>query len=425
MTGIYAALTYILAYTTVYNVTEGQIQVHCDNEKAVLLSSITGSRLPQKTQHADMIRLIRDISIKFPISMSFHHIYGHQDKWIPYELLDRPSQLNVDCDKLAKAGLKRDITRNQITHDILPREQISIFIDGQKATTSIGPHLRDAISKSNLRSHLHNKGVISEDIFDHIDWTGIQQIMHSFSTRKRLWVTKHVSGFSATNKALSYRLPNHSPKCPCCNLPHVEEDTHHQLFCTDPNRINLWKDSLEDLHTWLKVNDSEPNLTNTIMTYVSHKDTVTFRDAGHPFFQFTHIQDKIGWTNFLEGKITTEIRQIQTVHLQNISSDINIDTWIQSLISQLLHFIHVQWLYRNEVVHRKTKDGLKRSEGAAIRIAIRVQLNLGIDDIDEEDHFLLQHTAEEIYQWSGEEKKLWLCAITAARQAANYNLQPD
>ena len=86
-------------------------------------------------------------------------------------------------------------------------------------------------------------------------------------------------------------------------------------------------------------------------------------------------------------------------------------------ISQLLHIIHSQRLYRNEVVHRRTKDGLKKSEGAAIRIAIRVQLRLGTQDLDAEDHFLLHHTYEEISTWTGEEKKLWLHAIKSARQA--------
>ena len=69
-------------------------------------------------------------------------------------------------------------------------------------------------------------------------------------------------------------------------------------------------------------------------------------------------------------------------------------------------------------MHRRTQDGLKRSEGAAIRIAIRVQLRLGIQYLDAEDHFLLHHTYNEISTWSGEEKKLWLHAIKSARQAA-------
>ena len=143
-----------------------------------------------------------------------------------------------------------------------------------------------------------------------------------------------------------------------------------------------------------------------------------FRASCPPTLNFSPTQDEIGWFNFMEGKITTEIRTLQHKHLISISSSIPIQTWITNFISQLLHVLHSQWLYRNEVVHRRTQDGLKRSEGAAIRIAIRVQLRLGIQDLDVEDHFLLHHTYDEISTWSGEEKKLWLHAIKSARQAA-------
>ena len=151
-------------------------------QKAILLSSITGSRLPQKNPHADVLRLIRATVIKLPIPTKFQHIYGHQDKWLPYSSLSRPSQLNVICDKLAKAGLKRDISHNTQVYDILPQEQISIFIDGSKVTGSVGRPLRDAISKIQLRNHLDEKGILSAESFDHIDWQGIYGAMNSFST---------------------------------------------------------------------------------------------------------------------------------------------------------------------------------------------------------------------------------------------------
>ena len=80
LTGIYAALTYLLATTQVHNITKGTVTVHCDNEKAILLSSITGSRLPLKTSHADILRLIRATVTRLPTNTKFQHIYGHQDK---------------------------------------------------------------------------------------------------------------------------------------------------------------------------------------------------------------------------------------------------------------------------------------------------------------------------------------------------------
>ena len=142
-------------------------------------------------------------------------------------------------------------------------------------------------------------------------------------------------------------------------------------------------------------------------------------------FNFSLTQDEIGWTNFMEGKLTTEIRLIQEQYLNSISSSTPIQSWISKFISQLLHILHTQWLYRNEIVHTRTSGGLKKSEGAAICIAIRVQLRLGTQDLDAEDHFLLHHTYDEISTWTGEEKKLWLHAIESATQAALTDSRDD
>ena len=80
--------------------TDGTWDVNQWLKKAVLLSSITGSRLPQKTLYADALRLICATVIKLPVTATFH-----QNQWLPYSSLSRPSQLNVICDKLAKTGL--------------------------------------------------------------------------------------------------------------------------------------------------------------------------------------------------------------------------------------------------------------------------------------------------------------------------------
>ena len=130
-------------------------------------------------------------------------------------------------------------------------------------------------------------------------------------------------------------------------------------------------------------------------------------------------QDEIGWDNFIEGKLTTEIRLIQAKHLDIPASNKTVTKWITGLISYLIKIIHSQWIYRNEVVHKRTADGLKRIEGANIRIAIRSQLKLGPSTLDDEDKFLVNHTFQEINQWHGEEKKIWLCAIKAARLASS------
>ena len=71
------------------------------------------------------------------------------------------------------------------------------------------------------------------------------------------------------------------------------------------------------------------------------------------------------------------------------------------------------------MVHKRNADGLKHIDGANIRIAIRSQLRLVTNEIDDEDKFLVQHTYHEINKWFGEEKNTWLRTLRSARLASS------
>ena len=128
-------------------------------------------------------------------------------------------------------------------------------------------------------------------------------------------------------------------------------------------------------------------------------------------------QDMIGWNNFTEGKISQEFRKVQHEYLDSIDSTKTALFWTSQLISKLLLLIHSQWIYRNNVVHKRTRDGLKRKEGLYINSKIHHEMALGISQLDVEDRFIMNNTAQDILVMTGVEKKIWLRAIAAARLA--------
>ena len=113
-----------------------------------------------------------------------HH--GHQDEHTAFTDLSREFQLNVTCDQLAKAGLCRDITFNAPTHNTLPLEQISIYIDGIKATGSVAQSLRNAISKQRMRTHLASNKSLTPQAFDQVDWDSLEGTKNTMGTQYRL-----------------------------------------------------------------------------------------------------------------------------------------------------------------------------------------------------------------------------------------------
>ena len=133
------------------------------------------------------------------------------------------------------------------------------------------------------------------------------------------------------------------------------------------------------------------------------------------FQRLAEEQDSIGWDNFTEGKISNEFRLIQHEYFVSIDSRKTALHWTAQLISKLLLLVHTQWIYRNAVVHKRTKDGLKRKEGAYIRSKIHQEFALGASQLDKDDRFLMENTEQEILALSGVHKKIWLRALATAR----------
>ena len=108
--GILGALVSLKRLLTKWNVSDGTVVFACDNMSA-LTYSFHHSRYPCITGQYpdfDLLQAIRSLS-DTKITVAWEHVKGHQDDEIPYSLLSRPAQLNVQADKLATHRLLQKI----------------------------------------------------------------------------------------------------------------------------------------------------------------------------------------------------------------------------------------------------------------------------------------------------------------------------
>jgi len=70
------------------------------------------------------------------------------------------------------------------------------------------------------------------------------------------------------------------------------------------------------------------------------------------------------------------------------------------------------------LVHDRTTGVLISAHKADILEEIEHQLSLGLDNLAEEDRFLLECNFDDIMSTSGEAQGYWLLAIQAAREAS-------
>ena len=108
--GILGILTSIKKLCNEFNITRGRLSIYCDGESVVKRINNSYTQVSNNSHHFDVINSILCMCDSLPVSVTFLHVKGHQDKYMPYSNLDHPSQLNILVDHLAKRAATAAIT---------------------------------------------------------------------------------------------------------------------------------------------------------------------------------------------------------------------------------------------------------------------------------------------------------------------------
>ena len=141
--GILAILTSINNLCEEYGLTNGCLKLYCDGESALKRIQNSELNVSNKSQHFDVINSILCLLHRLPVQVELHHVVAHQDKYMPYRSLDRPSQLNVMVDSMAKRAVTQAIQSNSERRDyFLPYCKCEIQIQLENNTlTSVSSNL--------------------------------------------------------------------------------------------------------------------------------------------------------------------------------------------------------------------------------------------------------------------------------------------
>ena len=398
----------VLAVTTLHKVTSGTLKVGCDNEKALYLSSLLSLKVPAKLQHSDILRSIMVVRNSLPLNITFKHISAHQDDTVMYSSLDNMSQLNVDCDLLAKSALVRFTRHTQVQYDILPHEQMIIYVDGKKVTGDIAKNLRNAVSHKYMQSFLNDKGILHFTLFNLIHWESCEKAMEDANHTFYIWAVKQISGHCGVYKRRHTFKEISSPNCPICNS--TEETARHQMVCKDSNRIEIWNNSVKKFKVWLIQQETREEITYLLSSYIAGRGdkTACCISSEKEFSNLTQTMDKVGWYNFMEGKIPKEIIRLQEDYYRKSQSLKTVKFWGPQLVLQLLGIVRTQWLYRCEVINKRDKDGLLKQEASLLRISIRNEYRIGDTGLLDEDKYLFSYDLSSISKWHIDKKKTWI-----------------
>ena len=132
------------------------------------------------------------------------------------------------------------------------------------------------------------------------------------------------------------------------------------------------------------------------------------------------IQDRLGWDNFVEGRISKLFLSTATPIYRRSYRKGTARQWGRKLVNSPLQLTHKQWLFRNSHVHIRKVDGMTEAEHEELFDQVRDQMLIGPSELLERHQSLLEGDFTELGKGSSSVRKQWVCSMEAAVATAEY-----
>jgi hypothetical protein len=261
--------------------------------------------------------------------------------------------------------------------------------------------------------------------FDEVDWDALNLTLAKKHIMFSLWLSKQASSFCGTRLQVSRMTEGAADdRCPNCLAP--EERAIHLNICPSTHRTQQFLLSVKELEDWLCKETTHPEIAFWVPLYLKSRGRDLFQNLPNyrrnlsMSSQMKIIavgQDKIGWTHFLEGKITGHFRGMQSLYLRTRPSRINADDWVKQFIYRLTKISHTQWIFRNLTLHDKQHGHLAMLRRETLMEEIERLHSMATDEVPEESKFLLDFDPDDLAEGDISNQEHWILAMRAARVA--------
>ena len=408
------------------------ITIACDGLNALNNVHSDKSKLKAKYNDIDLISIINSLWNKTTFIPKRVHVYGHQDS--KNRTLTILEQLNCLMDTKAKAIATTHIDCNTT---------IPPF-----AATSLGYGTIKCGSKlitSNLQSSLYNQITLNNMIEwfstnsevkvnltqSKLAWHCFSQARKEVSLPMNLFITKWLSGDTATGRVMCQRKQRCSSSCPRCG----EDDEHllHVLTCNSTETTTLQHKLLSELVEWLRSNNTHPRLALFFklglkkwfddQTYQWHPSSAIFSDST-TINTALHSQLQVTWYFLLCGLLTEDIVSLQQSYFNDIDSKKSSSRWATNLIKKLWNIPHQLWLQRNEALHKK-ESIYKQSKLQILKTSITNEYNYGLANLPQIYSSYFNQPLRVLLKKSTHSLKRWFLIIRSAREAEDSDSPQD
>ena len=398
------------------NATVPPVSLWIDNSGVIHHGSKPNADLLEQQPQADVLCLLKRYLRKLRLNVRFEKVDSHVDDYLPAYLLSVQERWNIEMDRLAKAALLEAHRTNTFIAPGFPFETFTVYTGQQQISGSTKVAIYDWHGYKTAKHLFQARNIVSADLFDTIYWEGMSKAIKKFPPTFLAWICKHVSHFCGTNRHLARIDHSVINVCPSCGQEN--ESTSHITRCSDPDRIASLELSVDALEKWMDDNDTCQSLQGFVINYLKGRGLVSMTELVEleddpDIHSFAQVHDELGWDNFVEGRISKSLVNLQSAYLSSIETNVRLPTWASGFMRQLLILTHQQWLYRNAIVHYK-EDGRSLPQHEEILRTVESLIHTNVDDLPPEDQHLLDIDFEQLGQGPTQDQERWIIDMNNA-----------
>jgi len=411
LAGIYAIL---LTLSTILQITGEMMpfQLTCDG-KLVLLRLQRVQATDPNEPHADLLSATWHLMKHCGIHINLHHVKGHQDSknFGPYT---RDATLNIEVDKLAWEKLGTQRPGPKTFH--IPWSQGVCYMGANQIVKDFATIIWDHINGQSTIEYWTKHRLMSQGIWNKINWVSIGRAMRELPINWQCWVSKYVSGHFATGKNMQWWKFQSSAQCLRCYK--TQEDKNHIMTCPAPEACERWEKSMKAIESWLREENTDKIIREQLLSYLRTWNTpsMTLPEPSNPLENQEEIRKQYIWDRWL----SQDWQEQQDQTWKWMQSRKSSRQWTSELIKKLWNMAWDMWDQWNKALHESTLNQeliLEKDANNQIRQIYAV----GPCQLARADLGLMWHPVEHQLQLPLNMKQQWVASIDVALHQKNLH----
>ena len=419
--GIFSIMCTLWRLCKFHDIQTGTITIACDNKAGLENSFNYNDRSAVTRSSHDILWAIQDLRQNFPIKIKYQHVKGHQDTRTTHALT-LMEKLNCYVDM--RAGEYREKIEQSPHYKYSSLHYFSNWycqIDGHIITSKIDKTITDHIYSTKMRNYLHHNKGYTENAFNFIDWDAIESATKMLPLSRRIWLTKFVSGFTATATKMHERGKWESPLCPICNT--VNENVKHIFACMDHRVQRKYHNLLRNFTKFLDRINTDPAIITIFHDALYSQHPISFSRITENTTKNYNIitaaahQDEIKWHNFFKGHISSSWKKAQLSYFHRMfATPPSVDSWLKQVIHHIYNFSFQMWDHRNKIVHEKTEEYLNYQESKKLEKQVIQTYLDGNNKVLSKHKYMFEESLEAVLNKTVNEKRYWLLTVKASKK---------